>query len=185
VSSILGSFVSPYRYIGWESRLCSGRYRVYDRVVARRGERIVPQRYPCGAVCGRGRSRRCGGGSCAGGRETRICHSGSGRSCCRRGRRVCPVKAAMASVQPVRIIRVFRPVPFPRTFLQLSVPPIHPTCNRAVGENQNAPCQGRSSGPRRYRRTYAWWRCLSTIILWLVGRGGGCFEVAQAGTSDL
>lgn len=58
---------------------------------------IVPQRYPCGAVCGRGRSRRCGGGSCAGGRGTRTFHSGNGRSCCHRGRRACPVVRRVVS----------------------------------------------------------------------------------------
>ena len=52
---------------------------------------ILPQRYPSCAVSGRGRSRRCDGGSCAAGTATRSFRSGSGRFCCRSGRRVCPV----------------------------------------------------------------------------------------------
>ncbi|KAL1840836.1 hypothetical protein VTJ49DRAFT_7679 [Mycothermus thermophilus] len=58
-----------------------------------KAEKIVPRRCPCGVASGRGRSRRCGGGSCAGGRATRTCRSGSGRTCCRRGRTAYPVMA--------------------------------------------------------------------------------------------
>ena len=50
----------------------------------------VPQRYPSCAGDGRGRSRRYGGGSCAGGKATRTCRSGNGRSCCRHGRTAYP-----------------------------------------------------------------------------------------------
>ena len=52
----------------------------------------IPQRYPCGAGGGRGRSMRYGGGSSFAGRETPTCRSGIGRSCCRHGRRAYPVK---------------------------------------------------------------------------------------------
>ena len=55
-----------------------------------RAERTVPLRCPCGAACGRGRSRQCGGGSCAGGTATRTCRSGTGRPCCRHGRTAYP-----------------------------------------------------------------------------------------------
>lgn len=58
----------------------------------------VPQRYPCGVASGRGRSRQCGGGSCAAGRGTRICRSGTGRSCCRHGRTAYPVMENTVSV---------------------------------------------------------------------------------------
>ena len=57
---------------------------------------IVPQRYPCGAVGGTERSRQCGGGSFVAGRETRICRSGIGRSCCRHGRRAYPAVTEMS-----------------------------------------------------------------------------------------
>lgn len=41
--------------------------------------------------------RSCGG-SCAGGRATRTCRSGNGRSCCPSGRRACPVMFMSARV---------------------------------------------------------------------------------------
>jgi len=67
----------------------------------------VPQRYPFSFACGTGQSRRCGGGSCAGGRETRFCRFESGRSCCRSGRRACPV-ASTVSVRSVAIVTLLR-----------------------------------------------------------------------------
>jgi hypothetical protein len=53
---------------------------------------IVPQRYPCGAVGGRGRSMRCGEGSFVAGTATPTCRSGIGTPCCRHGRRFYPVR---------------------------------------------------------------------------------------------
>lgn len=58
----------------------------------------VPQRYPFSSGDGRERSTRSCGGSCAGGRETRTCRTGSGRSCCPNGRRACPVEHVSAQV---------------------------------------------------------------------------------------
>lgn len=57
-----------------------------------------PQRYPSCAVSDTASSMRSVGGSCVGGRGTRFCRSGSGRSCCRRGRRVCPTIDIILSV---------------------------------------------------------------------------------------
>jgi hypothetical protein len=57
----------------------------------RLGESIAPQKYPFGVVVGRERSMRCDGGSFAGGRVIRTCHSGIGRSCCHLGRRAYPI----------------------------------------------------------------------------------------------
>jgi hypothetical protein len=60
-------------------------------------DKIVPQRYPSCACVGRAWSRLFCEGSCAAGRGTRSCHSGSGRPCCRRGRRACPVTSIIVS----------------------------------------------------------------------------------------
>ena len=50
----------------------------------------VPLKYPFSSVSCIVLSMRCGAGSCVEGRGIRSCHFGSGRFCCRRGRRVYP-----------------------------------------------------------------------------------------------
>jgi hypothetical protein len=84
------------------ARVCrgAGAFEMEERSAGRlrAGDQIVPQRYPCGAGDGTERSTRCGGGSCAAGTATRTCRSGSGRSCCRHGRRACPRCCSLVSI---------------------------------------------------------------------------------------
>ena len=66
----------------------------------------IPQRCPFSSASGIAQSRQCGEGSCAGGRETRSCRSGSGRSCCHHGCRACPVSAVSTVLRlPLRVCR--------------------------------------------------------------------------------
>lgn len=65
-----------------------------------------PQRYPSCAGDGRERSKQCDGGSCAEGRATRTCRSGSGRSWSPRGRRSYPtIPKKMILARPNYIVK--------------------------------------------------------------------------------
>ena len=149
------------------------------RDVCRRGILIVPQRYPCGVASGRGRSRQCGGGSCAGGRATRTCRSGTGRSCCRHGRTAYPVEQSI-----VRIAVFSTKIESPE-IPSTNLPPRPPSgvirlreqlsarCGTrggtfAVGLDRRdglVPCRGRSAGRRNYRRKSSFWRWLSIVVV--------------------
>jgi len=102
----------------------------------RRGTRRaqdIPLRYPSCVVFGRGRSRRCGGGFCVGGRGIRFCRFGSGRSCCRRGRRACPVQYLVSQLTLTQSI-------------MSTAPPVYLSCSDCA-------CRGCSPG-KRSRRSY-------------------------------
>lgn len=57
-----------------------------------------PLRFPSCAFFGRGLSRLFFEGSCVARKAIRFCHSGIGRSCCRHGRRACPISTITISL---------------------------------------------------------------------------------------
>ena len=110
---------------------------------------------------------QCDVGSCVGGRGTRSFHSGSGRSCCRHGRRAFPVK------QPISITSYNLSSWFPHSanvsrcccrakifFLTISFL----SSTNEPHQGIVVPFQGRFSRRRRCLRKYACWRRLRNYL---------------------